>query len=101
MIFGISFMEKKIQNFFNFFNFFWTPFKTIRFFFPFGPKITYFYILGGQHVQLTPQKCFLKAYSTSCPKLPPQDYPDILEPVNRKVNQYSVIVEGVLRVSAF
>ena len=34
------------------------------------PLITYFFILvifGRQHVYLTPQKCFLGAYSTKCP----------------------------------
>ena len=64
MIFRISFMEKKFQNFFkiffNFFQFFGHPQQTKRFFCTFGPKITYFYILGGQHVHLTPPKCFLE-----------------------------------------
>ena len=33
----------------------------------FGQKITYFYLLGGLHVQLTPKKCFLEAFSTKSP----------------------------------
>ena len=65
------FYEKKIQNFFkiffNFFQFFGHPSHTKRFFCTFGPKITYSYILGGQHVHLTPKKCFLEAHSTKCP----------------------------------
>ena len=65
MIMRIDFMRKKIQNFFknffNFFLFFGHPSQTKRFFCTFGPKITYFYILGGQQVHLTPPKCFLEA----------------------------------------
>ena len=53
--------------FFKFFQFFWHPSQTKRFSCTFGQKITYFYILGGQHVHLTPQKCFLEAFSTKCP----------------------------------
>ena len=85
------FYEKKIQNFFkiffNFFQFFGHPSHTKRFFCTFGPKITYSYILGGQHVHLTPKKCFLEAHSTKCPwNAPPRKYPDISEPVQGRVN---------------
>ena len=70
MIMRIDFMKKKFQNFFkiffNFFQFFGHPSHTKRFFCTFGQKITYLLILRGQHVHLTPQKCFLEAYSTSC-----------------------------------
>ena len=48
------FYEKKNSNFFQiYFHFFlviWTPFTHKKFFCTFGPKITYFYILGGQNV---------------------------------------------------
>lgn len=71
MIMRIDFMKKKFQNFFkiffNFFQFFGHPSHTKRFFCTFGPKITYSYILGGQHVHLTPKKCFIEAHSTKCP----------------------------------
>ena len=71
LIFIISFMKKKFQNFFkiffNFFQFFGHPSHTKRFFSTFGPKITYSNILWGQQVHLTPQKCFLEAYSKKCP----------------------------------
>ena len=54
------FYEKKIFIFlkknFNFFQFFWHPSHTKRFFCTFWPQIIYFYILGGQHVYLTPKK---------------------------------------------
>ena len=64
------FYEKKIQNFFIFFTFFSSFLDTLHtqkdFFCTFGPKISYFYILGGQHVHLTAPKCFSEAYSTSC-----------------------------------
>ena len=44
------------------------------------------YVLGGQHVHLTPPKCILEAYSTSCPQnTPPRDYPDISEPMKGSV----------------
>ena len=57
---------KKIQNFHNFFKkFFGHTSHTKRFFCTFGPKVTYSYILGGQHVHLTPKKCFLEVYSQS------------------------------------
>ena len=65
------FDEKKFQHFFqfffHFFQLFWTPFTQKEFFCTFGPKITYFYVLGGQHVHLTPKKCCLEAYSTKYP----------------------------------
>ena len=65
-------MKKKFQIFskifFNFFPFFGHPSQTKRFFCTFGPKITNFYILGGQHVHLTPKKRFLEAQTTSCPQ---------------------------------
>ena len=91
MIMRIDFMKKKIQNFFkiffNFFQFFGHPSHTKRFFCTFGPKITYSYILGGQHVHLTPKKCFLEAHSTKCSwNASPRKYPDILEPVQGRVN---------------
>ena len=57
--------------FFDFFQFFGHPSHTKRFFCTFGPKITYSYILGGQHVHLTPKKCFLEAHSTKCPWILP------------------------------
>ena len=90
MIMRIDFMKKKFQNFFkiffNFFQFFGHPSHTKRFFCTFGPKITYSYILGGQHVHLTPKKCFLEAHSTKCPwNAPPRKYPDISEPVQGRV----------------
>ena len=91
MIMRIDFMKKKFQNFFkiffHFFQFFGHPSHTKRFFCTFGPKITYSYILGGQHVHLTPQKCFIEAHSTKCPgNAPPRKYPDISEPVQGRVN---------------
>ena len=44
-------------------------------------KITYFFVLRGQHVHLTPQKCFLEAYSTKCPwNAWPRKYPEIRSP---------------------
>ena len=62
------FYEKKIQiffNFFHFFQFFGHPSCTKRFFSTFGQKITCFYVFGGQHVHLTPKKCFLEAFLQS------------------------------------
>ena len=89
MIMRIDFMKKKFQNFFkiffNFFQFFGHPSHTKRFFCTFGPKITYSYILGGQHVHLTSKKCFLEAHSTKCPWNAPRKYPDISEPVQGRV----------------
>ena len=41
--------------------------QTKRFFCIFRPKITCFYIHGGEYVHFTPKKCFLEAYSTKCP----------------------------------
>ena len=80
--------EKKIQGlfkiFFNLFRFFYTLNKQ-KDFLHFWPKITYFHILGGQHVHLTPPKCLLEAYSLSCPQNAPHDYPDILEPMKGRV----------------
>ena len=63
------FYEKKIskffQNFFQFFSVFWTPFMYKKIFLHFWA--TFFYVLGGQHVHLTPKKCFLDDFSTECP----------------------------------
>ena len=61
------FYEKKIIFFKILFCFLDTRYTQKDFFCTAGPKITYFYILGGQHVYLTPKKCFLEAYSTKCP----------------------------------
>ena len=59
------------QNFFQFFCFL-TSFSNKKIFFALLGQITYFYIRVGQHVHLTPPKCFLKAYSTHCPQNAPQ-----------------------------
>ena len=67
MIMRFDFMKKNSKIFFNFFQFFEHPSHKKRFFCTFGPKITYSYILRGQHIHLTPKKCFLEAYSTKCP----------------------------------
>ena len=71
IILKINFVQKNFKIFSNFFfiffQFFGHPSCTKRFFCTFGQKITYFYILGGQHVHLTPKKCFLEAHSTKCP----------------------------------
>ena len=64
MILRISFMKK---NFFLIFLVFGHPSHIKRFFCTFWPKIIYFYILGGQHVHMTHQKCFLEACTTKCP----------------------------------
>ena len=64
MTLRIGFMRRKIQIFFKFiFTFFlviWTPFTHKKFFCTFGPKITNFYILEGQHVHLTPPKMLFR-----------------------------------------
>ena len=59
MILRINFMKKNsnfFPNFFQIFSVFWTSFTNKKVCCTFGPKITYFYILGGHHVHLTPQK---------------------------------------------
>ena len=53
----IVFMEKN-SKFFQIFSVFWTPSTNKKIFLHFWVKKTYFYILGGQHVQLTPKKCW-------------------------------------------
>ena len=71
---------KKNSIFFIFFLQFFLGFlDTLHTFFCiFGPKITYFYVLGGQHVHLTPKK-----------------YPDISEHVQGRVNNPNVLVEVI------
>ena len=61
-LFSESFLSF-FKNVFYSILFFLTPLTQKKIFCTFGQKITYFSVLGWQHVNLTIPKCFLEAYS--------------------------------------